>query len=194
MQTSRLNLVKLTEDHLPGYHAIWSDPFTTRWSPHGHCATIEDSRAWMSALLPDINPKGLNYAILLRTDIDLDIDAQAQAPSPNDTDTILRPGGFIGWVGTWTSQPRPEVGMIFHRSAWGMGFATEALSGFLELFWKDRSEFENLEAWVDEENVASGKVLRKCGFELVEVVEGDYVLKWMVPELRNSFHFRARRL
>lgn len=148
----------------------------------------------MSALLPDVNPKGLNYAILLRTDIDLDLDLDAkvmQAPSPRDT--VLRPGGFIGWVGTWTSQPLPEVGFIFHRSTWGMGFATEALSGFLELFWRARPEFENLEAWVDEENCASGNVLKKCGFELVEVVEGDYRLKWMVPELRNSLHFRARR-
>lgn len=204
MQTSRLQLVRLTEDHVPGYHAIWSDPFTTRWSSHGHCATLEDSREWMSALLPDVNPKGVNYAVLLRADIDLDLAeiAQAQArhgtlgpggDGDGDGETVLRPGGFLGWVGTWRSDPEPEVGLIFHRSTWGVGFATEALGAFLEVFWKERPEFEHLEAWVDEENSASSNVLRKCGFQLVERLEGDYILKWMVPELRNSLHFRARR-
>ncbi|KAJ5966071.1 hypothetical protein N7481_012785 [Penicillium waksmanii] len=191
MQTSRLKLVRLTEDHVPGYHAIWSDPFTTRWSPHGHCATLEDSREWMSALLPDVNPKGVNYAVLLRADLDLDVEV-LKARSP-DNNAVLRPGGFLGWVGTWTSQPRPEVGLIFHRSTWGLGFATEALNAFLELFWKERPEFEHLEAWCDEENAASSNVLRKCGFHLVETIKGDYTLKWMVPELRNSLHFRARK-
>lgn len=199
MQTSRLKLVRLTEDHLPGYHAIWSDPFTTRWSAHGHCATLEDSREWMSALLPDVNPKGVNYAVLLRADLDPSF-IQARHGSGNtdgdgdgDSDAVFRPGGFLGWVGTWKSDPEPEVGLIFHRSTWGLGFATEALSAFLELFWKERPEFEHLEAWVDEENSASSNVLRKCGFRLVETLKGDYTLKWMVPELRNSLHFRARR-
>ncbi|KAJ6006749.1 GNAT domain-containing protein [Penicillium sp. IBT 35674x] len=30
MQTPRLNLVRLTPEHLGGYHAIWSDPVATR--------------------------------------------------------------------------------------------------------------------------------------------------------------------
>ncbi|CAI7583107.1 unnamed protein product [Penicillium pancosmium] len=159
MQTSRLNLVRLTEDHLPGYHAIWSDPFTTRWSPHGHCATLDDSREWMSGLLPDVNPKGVNYAVLLRADLDPGvIQARHGSGSPGgdgDGDAVLQPGGFLGYVGTWKSEPEPEVGLIFHRSTWGLGFATEALNAFLELFWKERPEFEHLVAWVDEENAAS---------------------------------------
>lgn len=153
----------------------------------------------MSALLPDVNPKGVNYAVLLRADLDPSV-IQARHGSGNtdgdgdgDSDAVFRPGGFLGWVGTWKSDPEPEVGLIFHRSTWGLGFATEALSAFLELFWKERPEFEHLEAWVDEENSASSNVLRKCGFRLVETLKGDYTLKWMVPELRNSLHFRARR-
>jgi RimJ/RimL family protein N-acetyltransferase len=145
----------------------------------------------MSALLPDVNPKGVNYAVLLRADLDLDVEVN-QARNP-DSNAVFRPGGFLGWVGTWKSDPEPEVGLIFHRSTWGLGFATEALSAFLELFWKERPEFEHLEAWVDEDNSASSNVLRKCGFDLVETCKGDYTLKWMVPELRNSLHFRARR-
>lgn len=191
MKTPRLELTRLTEDHLPGYHAIWSDPFTTRWSPHGHCKTLEESKDWMSELLPEKNPKGENYAITLRADLPVSEIPQAKNFDA-DAEPILRPGAFLGWIGTWKSEPIPEVGFIFHRGAWGFGFASEALRGFLEIFWKER-DFDFLDAWCDIENLASKNVLIKCGFEFVEVVYGDYTLNWMDPKLRSSLHFRIKR-
>ncbi|OQE21237.1 hypothetical protein PENSTE_c012G00252 [Penicillium steckii] len=193
MKTPRLELTRLTEDHLPGYHKIWKDPYTTRWSPHGPCKTQEESKEWMSGLLPDTNPKGENYAITLRTPVPPPDSEFIPPARKSDDDTILTPGAFLGWIGTWRSEPVPEVGFIFDRGAWGFGFATEALRGFLEGFWDLREEFDVLDAWCDTENQASKNVLMKCGFELVEVVYGDYTLEWMEPKLRNSFHFRIKR-
>ncbi|KAE8351831.1 GNAT domain-containing protein [Aspergillus coremiiformis] len=178
MQTSRLELVRLTVDHVPGYHTIWSDPIAARWSAHGPCQTMEDSREWMSSLLLDANPMGENYAILLN-------DSHPHAS--------LAPGRFIGWVGTWRTDPVPEVGLIFHRSTWGWGFATEALRAFVNLFWTCKPQFNLLEAYCDTENEASIKVLRKCGFKLVEVTRGDYVLPWMTPSNRDTMRFRLVR-
>lgn len=189
MQTSRLELVRLEAHHVPGYHAIWSDPVATRWSPHGHCKDFEASEKWMSELLLDVNPLGENYAVLLRSDVNLR-DKQKQN---SESDKVLQAGGFLGWVGTWKSEPVPEVGFIFHRSAWGFGFATEALNAFLQLYWQVKPQFDTLEAYCDTENEASVKVLRKSGFAFVESIVGDYVLPWMEPSLRSSLRFRATR-
>ncbi|OKP11105.1 hypothetical protein PENSUB_3475 [Penicillium subrubescens] len=189
MQTSRLELIRLEAHHVPGYHEIWSDPVATRWSPHGPCKDVDASEKWMSELLLDVNPLGENYAVLLRPVVNLN-DIQQQ---DSESNTVLQPGGFLGWVGTWKSKPIPEVGFIFHRSAWGFGFATEALNAFVQLYWRVKPQFDALEAYCDTENEASVKVLRKSGFVFVESIVGDYVLPWMEPSLRSSLRFRATR-
>lgn len=143
----------------------------------------------MAELLLDVNPLGENYTVLLRSDINSSND-QREDP---ESETVLRPGGFLGWVGTWKSESIPEVGFIFHRSAWGFGFATEALNAFFLLYWQAKPQFDVLEAYCDTENEASVKVLRKCGFTFEEKIEGDYVLPWMEPSLRSSLRFRATR-
>ncbi|KAE8328012.1 GNAT domain-containing protein [Aspergillus sergii] len=159
-------LKQTRQDHVAGYHAIWSDPVATRWSAHGPCKTIDDSRQWMSSLFLEANPMGENYAVLLRQDMNFDamrnrlngIQEGAQDDKQYD---ILAHGGFIGWIGTWRTDPLPEVGFIFHRSTWGLGFATEALRAFVELYWSCKPQFDVLEAYCDTENEASVNVLRK---------------------------------
>ena len=37
-----------------------------------------------------------------------------------------RGGGMLGW---------PEIGYMLRREAWGMGYGTEFLAGFLEAWW-----------------------------------------------------------
>lgn len=189
MHTARLELVRSAAHHLSGYHEIWSDPVATRWSPHGRCETIEASEKWMSELLLDVNPLGENYAVLLRSNINLINELQ----NDSESDPVLQPGSFLGWVGTWKSEPIPEVGFIFHRSAWGFGFATEALNAFVQLYWQEKPQFDIFEAYCDAQNEASIRVLRKCGFEFVESIAGDYVLPWMEPSLRTRLRFRMTR-
>ncbi|KAE8318243.1 GNAT domain-containing protein [Aspergillus transmontanensis] len=198
MQTARLQLVRLTEDHVAGYHAIWSDPVATRWSAHGPCKTIDDSRQWMSSLLLEANPIGENYAVLLRQDMNFDampnrLNGIQESSQDDKQYDILAHGGFVGWVGTWKTDPLPEVGFIFHRSTWGLGFATEALKAFVEIYWPSKPQYNVLEAYCDTENEASVNVLRKCGFELVNVTRKDYVLPWMTPPERDTMQFRLIR-
>ena len=188
MMTPRLELVRLTEDHLPGYHAIWSDKNATRWSSHGYCKTLEDSKKWMSELLLSTNPNGDNFAVVIRNDLDPD-----KLPEKSSESTILKPGAFVGWVGTWRTNPSPEVGFVFHRDAWGHGFATEALQGFVTMFWELKLQYTTLDAWCDTQNAASISVLTKCGFVMEEAKDGDYILPWMDPPLRDSLCFRLKR-
>ncbi|KAK2751079.1 hypothetical protein FQN57_000154 [Myotisia sp. PD_48] len=204
MQTARLNLVRLSPDHLRGYHSVWSDPYGTRWSEHGPCKTLEESNDWMSGTLLDKNPKGEMYAVLLRPPNTLNqlpttttVEGDQQQPDFLRLETVAgtedESGQFIGVIGTWKSDPVPELGFIFHRFAWHQGFATEALNAWLELFWKRKPEFDVVEAYADTENHASLKVLRKCGFEQVEIQVGASTLPAMQPPSRDLVRFDGKR-
>ncbi|KAL3464507.1 GNAT domain-containing protein [Aspergillus heterothallicus] len=195
METSRLQLVRLNKDHAPGYFAIWADPVATRWSSHGPCETLESATEWMSSLLPESNPKGENYGVFLRPDLDaatIDEMRRKKASVERSSD-VLADGQFLGWVGTWKSEPEHEVGFIFHRATWGLGIATEALSGFLELFWRARPEVNVLNAYCDTENDASIRVLKKADFEYSTTTYRDYRLPWMDPPDRDTVQFEAFR-
>ena len=55
-----------------------------------------------------------------------------------------------------------EIGFFFKRSAWGRGYATEVCQRLLQFAFQEVSLNEVVSS-VDEENVASKKVLEKCG-------------------------------
>jgi RimJ/RimL family protein N-acetyltransferase len=71
-----------------------------------------------------------------------------------------------GNIGSWTAEGKREVGYWIDRAFWGRGVATEALSAFLSL-----EQTRPLYAGVAKHNVASLRVLQKCGFKLSHSVE-----------------------
>ena len=72
-----------------------------------------------------------------------------------------------GTIGSWGDPGEREVTYWIGRSFWGRGIATAALKAFLAL---DRSR--PLRARVASDNVASRRVLEKCGFRVVETDRG----------------------
>lgn len=89
--------------------------------------------------------------------------------------------------------PIPELGYILHPSAWGKGYATEAVSAFIQHFWQARPDLHRIEAKVDEENPESVRVLVKCGFVVGEVLEGGAEIPWLEPPRRNLVVYRLER-
>jgi RimJ/RimL family protein N-acetyltransferase len=73
-----------------------------------------------------------------------------------------------GNIGSWTSEGKREVGYWIDRAFWGRGVATEALSAFLDL-----EQTRPLYAGVAKHNVASIRVLQKCGFKFHSVEEAS---------------------
>lgn len=55
-----------------------------------------------------------------------------------------------------------EIGFFLKRSAWGRGYATEVCKRLLQFAFQEVS-LNEVVASVDEDNVASKKVLEKCG-------------------------------
>lgn len=75
--------------------------------------------------------------------------------------TVLIEGQVAGNVVSFEQDGKPEVGYWIGRSYWGSGVATAALSAFLGLV-----RARPLYARVAKHNVASIRVLKKCGFEI----------------------------
>jgi RimJ/RimL family protein N-acetyltransferase len=75
---------------------------------------------------------------------------------------IVVDGDVAGTIGSWGDSGEREVTYWIGRSYWGKGIATDALNAFLAV---DRSR--PLHARVASDNVASRRVLEKCGFRVI---------------------------
>lgn len=77
------------------------------------------------------------------------------------TKTILFDGQVAGNIVSWPQSGQREVGYWLGREYWGQGIATQALSAFLGLL-----TVRPLYAHVVKHNLASIRVLEKCGFTI----------------------------
>ena len=80
--------------------------------------------------------------------------------------TIVWDGNAAGYIGSWEDSGERKVGYWIGREYWGKGIASAALSQFL-----DQDRFRPLKAHVVKSNVASIRVLQKCGFIVSDEVK-----------------------
>jgi RimJ/RimL family protein N-acetyltransferase len=80
---------------------------------------------------------------------------------------IVAEGGVAGPIGSWGGPDEREVTYWIGRSYWGKGIATAALEAFLSV-----DPTRPLHARVAQDNVASRRVLEKCGFRVVGTDRG----------------------
>jgi RimJ/RimL family protein N-acetyltransferase len=77
--------------------------------------------------------------------------------------TVVSDGEVAGNIGCWQDGERRLVGYWIGRKFWGRGLATQALAELVGIV-----DVRPLHAYVAEGNVASIRVLEKCGFVVVE--------------------------
>jgi RimJ/RimL family protein N-acetyltransferase len=80
---------------------------------------------------------------------------------------IVVDDGVAGTIGSWGDPGEREVTYWIGRSYWGRGIATYALDAFLRI-----DLTRPLHARVAADNVASRRVLEKCGFRVVAMDRG----------------------
>jgi RimJ/RimL family protein N-acetyltransferase len=108
--------------------------------------------------------------------------AKIMADRTNILQTIVFDGQVAGNIVSWNQDGRREVGYWLGREFWGRGIATFALRSFLE-----RMKMRPLYAHVAKRNIASRRVLEKCGFTLIGA---DRVLAEAPAEPVEEFIFK----
>ena len=93
--------------------------------------------------------------------------------------TIVCDGEVAGNIGCWEADGRRLVGYWIGREFWGRGLATKALTELVDVV-----DARPLHAAVVNTNVASIRVLEKCGFTQIEAHVGDDGVEELVLELR----------
>ena len=96
----------------------------------------------------------------------------AAPPALSDDFVVEHRGQVIGKAGCFRL---PEIGFIFHPSAWGQGFAREALSAVIDRVF-ERFPLDAIEADVDPRNAASLRLLGRLGFRETGRAERTYKL------------------
>jgi RimJ/RimL family protein N-acetyltransferase len=134
LSTKRLRLRRASAADLDALHAIMADPETMRyWSTTPH-ADRDVTSAFLASIIPGPDSHG-------------------------DEFIIEQEGTLIGKIGIWRSS---EIGFILGRPFWGKGFATEALTVFIDYAFAHVTD--HLTADVDPRNRASLALLRRTGF------------------------------
>lgn len=72
--------------------------------------------------------------------------------------------------------PTGTIGYIINPEYWNRGFATEAILALLD-FGQNQLHLKKIEATCDALNIASKKVLEKCGLVNVGLIENDFMMK-----------------
>jgi RimJ/RimL family protein N-acetyltransferase len=85
--------------------------------------------------------------------------------------TILWNEQVVGHIVCFSQSGERDVGYWLGRDFWGKGIASQALREFLKTI-----ETRPLYAHVASHNLASARVLEKCGFKIISEREGEFTL------------------
>lgn len=131
---------------------VYGDAQAMRHVGDGQPLTRADCERWIAVTLDNYAQRGYGMYAL----------AEAAGGTVVGFAGIVHPGG----------QAEPEVKYAFRRSHWGIGLATEAVTGLLR-HARDELGLSGLIATTHPENAASHRVLAKAGMVRAELLVDD---------------------
>ena len=144
IETKRLLLRPLSTDDAPAAFERWtSDPEVSRYMPYSCHKTVEDSFDWLNSI-DNLSDTQYDFGICVRNE-----------------------GNYLcGSCGVYYDEKERcfSVGYNLAKDHWRMGYGTEVISALIDFTVRTLKQTE-IYAQYNVENVVSGHVLRKCGFE-----------------------------
>lgn len=144
IETERLLLKRITNEDVKEVFELRSNPETMKYIPRPLVKNNEEALAHIALLDENINNNtGINWGITIKGDPKL-----------------------LGIIGFYRMQPenyRSEIGYMLLPEFHGKGIVPEAVKRLIEYGFKDL-KLHSIEAVIAPENIASEKVLQKCGF------------------------------
>ena len=178
LDTERLHLRAFTDDDAPWYLAQFSRPETVEGQgyapPDGLAGAIEEMRQY--GTIPFEERHGIRWAICLKT-----VDGGVSS-TPIGSCALL----------DWDDEPvsRAELGYSLEPSAWGHGYASEAITG-IQVFGFEVMGLMRIEALVWEHNDRSIKVLERLGYQPEELLPDSFLDS--TGALRSEWRYVLRR-
>lgn len=138
IETERLILRPLTIDDASDVFEWTGDPMVNRYMPYSVHPNIDATKEWINS----IKPENGEFAFVLK-----------------ESGKVIGSGSIRR-----DNDGRYTIGYNFNRQYWGKGYATEAAKALVSYGYHQLGarEFSACHATA---NIASGNVLRKCGFQ-----------------------------
>lgn len=157
LYTDRLILRRLTLDDLETIYQLRSNPELMKYIPRPLIKDFEEAKAHFETIEEKIEANvGINWGIALK-------------------ETPQKVFGIIGHYRISPENHRSEIGYMLLSEFSGKGFASEAIDAVLNYGFQELN-FHSIEAVIDPNNVASEKVLIKCGFvKEAHILENEYL-------------------
>lgn len=144
LETERLILRRLTTDDAHAVFKLRSSPETMKYVPRPLAVTIDDALGHIATIDEKVNNNtGINWAITLK----------------GNPEMI----GIIGNFRIEFENYRAEIGYMLLPEFNGKGIASEAIAAAVK-YGFEGMKLHSIEAIIDPENFASGRVLEKNGF------------------------------
>jgi RimJ/RimL family protein N-acetyltransferase len=153
IETDRLRMRAVRGDDLADLVALINNWEVARWvSSVPHPYTEADGREWIARVQQDhATGRPLRFAIALR-----------------ECDRLIGGIGLDGSTGDESEEP--ALGYWVGQPHWGNGYAREAVASVIEYGLRTLG-MATIRAYTDPSNLASQKVLLRCGFEPVGEIQ-----------------------
>jgi ribosomal-protein-alanine N-acetyltransferase len=176
IETDRLILRRIEREDLPFFTRIHADADVARYLGHGNPRTVEESASWMDSLLTSYEALQLGQiAITLKKDGSL---IGRSGVSDLEVETTPGPDGrkncYYYPLRVPDGAPREnqlELGYTLDKSAWGSGYAREAVAAVHAYVKRTRPGAEVV-SLIRPENERSRRVAQSFGVTYVDQVTG----------------------
>jgi ribosomal-protein-alanine N-acetyltransferase len=157
LETERLKLRKLNLRDAGDVFEYASVPDVSKYVSWESHRTIADTKSFLKHVLFQYD-KGIpaSWGIILK-----------------ENEKLIGTGGFLWWS---VDNSKAEIGYVISNRYWNEGYMTEALHRILG-FGFDIMQLERIEARCFIENVASERVMQKCGMKLEGVLRSSMYIK-----------------
>jgi ribosomal-protein-alanine N-acetyltransferase len=177
LETARLILREVAREDAEDLHIALSDPEVTRYLPFSARTTLAETQEYLSGLAAHYRDRNLiAWTIALRE-------------GARDESAAIGLAYFLHWD---PDHARAEVGYLLARSAWGQGYATEAIRALLA-FGFDVARCNRVEAWHQVGNDASGRAMEKAGMRFEGVLREHDIVKGKPVSLAVYSMLRSER-
>ena len=149
LETDRLILRPFEESDAIAIFNNWaSDPEVTKYLTWNHHSDIKQTNEILSIWLKQYEkPERINFGIVLK-----------------DTNELIGGIDVVGYI-----KGVPVIGYCISRKHWNNGYTTEAFKKVIEFLFSLDHKTIRVDAMVD--NIASNKVILKCGGKYVNTYE-----------------------